>query len=161
MDKYTAGFSFLSAAALATAITIGIYSDETGEYEVEMRMSALDTNEPLLSYFVIDKKTGEKCNCGTVANLRKVKDDTSYTKCATICKKVFEGSETRCAMCADGLCRYGKSSILRTEAGEPENCDPDAAGCVPWPCVVPLGVEPAMISRNPELDKDGVAVKRR
>jgi hypothetical protein len=70
--------------------------------------------------------------------------------------------EARCACCGGApgsdciggsLCRYGR--------GQDDACDPDAPGCVPWPCWVYAGDRPEVVAAEaedaPDAGSDGGA----
>ena len=99
--------------------------------EVRARVSLLDASDAALTQlgYAVPKR------CGTVAER------------ATLCPEVYPPT-ARCA-CCDGkpstdcddgaLCRYGLG-------GDGKVCDPDAPGCVAWPCWVYAGDAPERVA---------------
>ena len=98
----------------------------------------------------VEDKTKTKCVKLRGSEVKALQSAAIVTKdCGTIkergvkCPKLFP-KEKRCAVCPDGLCRYG----MRGEKA----CDPDAKDCVPHPCEIMYGDDPDIIAAESSND---------
>lgn len=130
------------ALAIATASHVYLaksdFRQETDAGFVEIPQQ----KQVFTEYVSTDSEIGESYTCGTVQDLARWQlIATPKTDQEIYCKKTYVKS-ARCAMCGDELCRYG---LARGGVA----CDPDGAKCVPWPCEVIAGQDPAEIAAQP------------
>lgn len=136
-----------ASAAIATVAAAGAWA----AYQSADETAALKTQTEALQYRCgewLDASGTRSHGCKKMKAVEVAagKADGLITKdCGTIaergkkCPDIFPKKE-RCAMCDYGLCRYGKH-------GE-KDCDPDAVGCKPWPCVVMYGDAPEQVAEE-------------
>ena len=144
MDSKTTVTAAGTVLALAAVASSGVYLAKSDfRSEIDAGFNEIPQQKQVFTEYVSVNSSDEKSyTCGTVQDLARWQlIATPKTDQEIYCKKTYVKS-ARCAMCGDELCRYG---LARGGVA----CDPDGAKCVPWPCEVIAGQDPAEIAAQP------------